>query len=77
MRNLGADFYNFTKSNFLTNLTFFDDNVNFTQNKNKIFLDEFLHGMQLKSYQFNKYKTKKDMVNINIDVVFKKNYQSK
>ena len=28
--------------------------------------------MQLKSYQFNKYKTKKDMVNINIDVVFKK-----
>ena len=55
----GANFYNFAKSNLLTNLTFFDSNINETQSKNKNFIEEFLHGMQLKSYEFNKYKTKK------------------
>ena len=55
----GANFYNFVKSNLLTNLTFFDNNIYETQTKNKIFIEEFLHGMQLKSYEFNKYKTKK------------------
>ncbi len=68
----GANFYNFIKSNLLTDLTFFDNNINETQIKNKIFLEEFLHGMQLKSYEFSKYKTKKENIEININVIFKK-----
>ena len=67
---LGASFYNFIKSNFLINLTFLETNINETQIKNKTFIDEFLHGIQLKSYEFNKYKTKKETTDININVVF-------
>ena len=67
----GAIFYNFSKLNSLTNLTFLDRNIYETQTKNHGFLEEFLHGMQLKSYEFNKYKTKKEMTDINIDIIFK------
>ena len=73
----GATFYNFVKSNLLIDLTFFDNNIYETQTKNKIFMEEFLHGMQLKSYEFNKYKTKKEMTDININVVFKKKNSNK
>ena len=62
----GANFYNFVKSNLLTSLTFFDQNISETQSNNKNFIDEFLHGMQIKSYEFNKYKTKKETSDINI-----------
>ena len=34
-------------------------------------MDEFLHGMQLKSYEFNKYKTKNEKHEMGINVVFK------
>ena len=68
----GASFYNFIKSNLLTNFTFFENNIHETQIKNKSFIEEFLHGMQLKSYEFNKYKSKKEMINMNIDIVFSK-----
>ncbi len=73
----GANFYNFIKSNMLTNLTFFDGNFNETQNKNKIFLDEFLHGLKIKSYEFNKYKTKKEKSDININISFRKKIPKK
>ena len=73
----GANFYNFVKSNLLTNLTFFDNNIYETQTKNKIFIEEFLHGMQLKSYEFNKYKTKKEMTDMNINIVFRKKIPTK
>ena len=33
------------------------------------FIDEFLHGMQLKSYNFNKYKTKQEDKNIDITIL--------
>ncbi len=67
----GAIFYNFSKSNSLTNLTFLDKNIYEAQTKNHSFLEEFLHGMQLKSYEFNKYKTKKETTDINVDIIFK------
>ena len=67
----GANFYNFLKSNLQTNLTFFDNNILETQTKNRNFIEEFLHGMQLKSYEFNKYKTKKEIVVLNIDIIYK------
>ncbi len=68
----GANFYNFVKSNLLTNLTFFDNNIYETATKSKSFIEEFLHGIQLKSYEFNKYKTKKEMTDVNINIVFRK-----
>ena len=73
----GANFYNFVKSNILKNLTFFDVNISETQNKNKNFIDEFLHGIQIKSYEFNKYKTKKENSDININICFRKKIPNK
>ena len=73
----GANFYNFLKSNLQTNLTFFDNNILETQTKNRIFIEEFLHGMQLKSYEFNKYKTKKEIVVLNIDIIYKRKIPAK
>ena len=73
----GANFYNFLKSNLQTNLTFFDNNILETQTKNRIFIEEFLHGMQLKSYEFNKYKTKKEIVVLNLDIIYKRKLPAK
>ena len=66
----GGVFYNFIKSNSILSLTLLEKNIKETQSKNKNFLDEFLHGTQLKSYEFNKYKTKKksETVEINISI---------
>ena len=74
---IGANFYNFIKSNTLNNLTFLDGNIDETQIKNKILIDEFIHGMQIKSYAFNKYKTKKEISFININILFKKKIPNK
>ena len=67
----GANFYNFAKSNLLTDLNFLEKNIIETQKQNPSFMDEFLHGMLLKSYEFNKYKTKRETHEISINVVFK------
>ena len=56
---IGAEFYNFVKQNSLFNFTLLENNILETNIKNKFFLEEFLHGAQLKSYIFEKYKTKK------------------
>ena len=40
------------------------------------FLGHFLHGLQLKSYKFNKYKSKKETRLISINVIGKKNQPS-
>ena len=40
-------------------------------NKFKNFVGYFLHGIKLKSYKFERYKTKKDKRNISINVVGK------
>ena len=72
----GANFYNFIKSNLITNLTFLDKNIYEIQAKNKSFIDEFLHGLQIKSYEFDKYKTKKEIIDINIVISFTKKIPS-
>ena len=39
------------------------------RSNNKNFLGHFLHGLKLKSYEFNKYKTKKEkqrLISINV-----------
>ena len=36
-----------------------------------------MHGIQIKSYEFNKYKTKKENSDININVCFRKKIPNK
>ena len=73
----GASFYNYLKSNLIFDVTFLNKNTTSTQNKNSAFFDEFLHGMQLKSYNFNKYKTKQEDKNIDITILNSKKSKNK
>ena len=57
---IGAEFYEFIKSNSVNELSFFDTNTSFFNSKNSSFIYEFFHGLKLKSYSFEKYKTKPD-----------------
>ena len=66
---LGAEFYDFINSNFINNLTFVD--LNFFEKSNQKFIDEFFHGIELKSYQFKKYKSKKDIKELKINIFLK------
>ena len=73
IENLGAEFYgriNYGKnSEYLIN----SDSI---ISKNKNFTSHFLHGLKLKSYEFNKYKTKKETRLISINVFGNKNKPS-
>ena len=73
----GANFYNYLKSNLIFDATFLNNNITTTQSKNSTFFDEFLHGMQLKSYNFNKYKTKQDVKYIDITILNSKKIKNK
>jgi len=73
IENLGAEFYgrvNYGKNNeYFLNSDSGDD-------KYKNFVSHFLHGLKLKSYEFKKYKTKKDSRIITINVIGSKNAPS-
>ncbi len=61
---IGAKFYDYLKSESNLKLTFFEPNIKESSGKNKNFFDEFIHGLKLKSYIFNKYKSEKKSKNI-------------
>ena len=64
--NLGADFFNFLKENSFNDIVI---SVASSINFNKNFLSNFLHGIRLKSYEFNIYKSKKNekkLISINL-----------
>ena len=67
---LGAELYDFTNSNLISNLTFVDQNF-LEKSLSKNFIDEFFHGIELKSYQFKKYKSKKDRNELKINIINK------
>jgi leucyl aminopeptidase len=73
IENLGSEFYghiNHEKNNeYLIN----SDSI---VGKYENFIGYFLHGLKLKSYQFNKYKTKKKIRLISINVMGNKNKPS-
>ncbi len=73
VENLGAEFYK--KINYGKNSEYFiiSDSV---VGKNDNFLGHFLHGLKLKSYEFNKYKTKKNTRIISINIIGNKNKPS-
>ena len=70
----GANFYNFLKSNQIFHSTFFEENIKDVAAKNKLFINEFFHGLELKSYEFDKYKSKKKKETFNIIVKIKTKY---
>ena len=53
-------------------LTFFEQNINEINLKSKYFFDEFILGIKLKSYIFDKYKSKKNK-NFEIEYFLKTN----
>ena len=58
IEKIGAEFYTYLKLNFFLKTTFYEQNIRNTFSKNKFFFDQFAQGLQLKSYEFNKYKSK-------------------
>ncbi len=73
IESLGAEFYK--KVNHGKNSEYYIISDSVTE-KNDNFLGHFLHGSKLKSYEFKKYKTKKDTRIISINVVGNKNKPS-
>jgi len=70
IENLGAEF--FGRINYGKNSEYIviSDSIS---TKYKNFLGHFLHGLKLKSYVFNKYKSKKDTRLISINIIGSKN----
>ena len=70
IENLGAEFYG--RINYGKNTEYFINSESIVSNQ-KDFIDFFLHGLKLKSYEFKKYKTKKETRLISIIIIGKKN----
>ena len=68
---LGAKFYEYVKKNEIQNISLVGSNYSST--KNKILLNQFLHGAELKSYEFNLYKTKKIKKEIIFNILKREN----
>ena len=73
IENLGAEFYGIVKSRKEKEYDIFSDCIAI---KNNYFLGNFLHGIKLKSYEFKKYKSKKELKSISINIVGSKNKPS-
>jgi len=71
VEKLGAEFFDFTKNNKIKNLVINSNSLNAKPGKD--FIGRFLHGLKLKSYEFSKYKTKKESNLINISLIGNKN----
>ena len=70
IENLGAEFYK--RVNFGKNTEYFI-NSDSCVSKIENFIGHFLHGLKLKSYEFDKYKSKKKKRLITINVIENKN----
>ncbi len=70
IENLGAEFYK--RINNGKNSEYFINSESLIS-KFENFIGHFLHGLKLKSYEFNKYKSKKKSRIISINVINKKN----
>ena len=71
----GAKLYTQIKLNKIENITLLGSN--FSSIRNKIEFNQFLHGIELKAYEFNLYKSNKNRKNINIEVIKNKNQINK
>ena len=59
IENLGAKFHSYINNNMKKEYFVNSDTIN---NKIKNFVGYFLHGLKLKSYEFNIYKSKKKII---------------
>ena len=73
IENLGAEL--FGRVNYGKNSEYYL-NSNSINGSNEKFLSLFLHGLKLKSYEFKKYKSKKDFRSITINIIGSKNKPS-
>ena len=73
IENLGGEFYG--RINYGKNSEYFV-NSDSVIDKQENFIGHFLHGLKLKSYEFKKYKTKKEVRNISINIFGNKNKPS-
>ncbi len=71
VEKIGAEFYVYLKSNSYLKTTFYEQNIRNTFPKNKFFFDQFAQGLQLKSYEFNKYKSKSKEKKFDIEILSK------
>ena len=71
IENLGANFYNYIKDKNINNLSIVSNSL--SSKLEEDFIGHFLHGLKLKSYEFNIYKTKKEKKKILINIIGKKN----
>jgi leucyl aminopeptidase len=70
IESLGAEFHGYINYDKKNNYTVNSDSIS---SKFENFIGYFLHGLKLKSYQFNLYKSKNDTKFISINVIGKKN----
>ena len=70
IENLGAEFYG--RINYGKNTDYYINSDSIVD-KHKNFIGHFLHGLKLKSYEFDKYKSKKTTRIISINVIGIKN----
>ena len=73
VENLGAEFYG--RINYGKNSEYFINSDSLV-GKLENFIGHFLHGLKLKSYKFNKYKTKKETRVISVNILGNKNKPS-
>ncbi len=73
IENLGAEFYG--RINYGKNSEYYVNSDSIV-GKSEDFLGHFLHGLKLKSYEFNKYKSKKNTRLITINIFGNKNKPS-
>ena len=66
IESLGAEFHSHIDYKRQNEYFIITDSI---ENKYEIFLGYFLHGLKLKSYEFNIYKSKKDNSTISINVI--------
>ena len=73
IENLGAEFYGRVNYGKNSEYSIISDSIPSKQNN---FLGYFLHGLKLKSYDFKRYKTKKETRIISINIIGTKNQPS-
>ncbi len=71
IEKIGAEFYMFLKSNLFLKTIFYEQNIINTATKNDYFFDQFIQGLQLKSYEFNRYKSKNKEKKFDITIIKK------
>ena len=70
IESLGAEFHSYIDYDKKDEYFINPDNIN---SKFENFLGHFLHGLKLKSYEFNIYKSKIDKKDVTINVIGNKN----